>query len=261
MSLSTKLLLLLTTFGMASFANTISFTGPSDTIIGDPYYYDIFGVQLTQPTGSNSDWVATIETNYPETIPGSPDVVPPYVYNGTPYGMGDLLFTWNGNDYGIVLTPHNGYAAGDLYEASGFLTSGQVMGAAASPRPSVPVLLAPGGSLAGVGFLSGAETGNGVTTGLYTVTDDFSAPAGFLFDRRIRYPGIVLCLRQRLHHWLWQFPRRAGAGTGNVFAFGSRSRYRWPPSDALRLLQPCPAPAAILRCGSGRGVCSNSPQL
>jgi hypothetical protein len=165
---------------MASFANTISFTGPSDTIIGDPYYYDIFGVQLTQPTGSNSDWVATIETNYPETIPGSPDVVPPYVYNGTPYGMGDLLFTWNGNDYGIVLTPHNGYAAGDLYEASGFLTSGQVMGAAASPRPSVPVLLAPGGSLAGVGFLSGAETGNGVTTGLYTVTDDFSAPAGFL---------------------------------------------------------------------------------
>jgi len=180
LSLSTKLLLLLTSLGMASFANTISFTGPSDTIIGDPYYYDIFGVQLTQPTGSNSDWVVTIETNYPETIPGSPDVVPPYSYNGTLYGMGDLLFTWNGNDYGIVLSPHNGYAAGDLYEASGFQTSGQVMGIANSPRPEVPVLLDAGGSLAGNGSLSGAETGNGVTTGLYTLTDDFSAPPGFL---------------------------------------------------------------------------------
>jgi hypothetical protein len=165
---------------MAGFANTISFTGPSDTIIGDPYYYDIFGVQLTQPTGGNPDWVVTIETNYPETIPGSPDVVPLYSYNGTLYGMGDLLFTWNGNDYGIVLTPHNGYAAGDLYEASGFQTSGQVMGIANSPRPEVPVLLDAGGSLAGNGSLSGAETGNGVTTGLYTLTDDFSAPPGFL---------------------------------------------------------------------------------
>lgn len=180
MSLSTKLLLLLTTLGMASFANTISFTGPSDTIIGDPLQYDIFGVQLTQPTSSNTDWVVTIETNYPESIPGSPDVVPPYSYNGTLYGMGDLLFTWAGNDYGLVLTPHDGYAAGDLYEASGFQTSGQVMGIAASPRPDVNVLLNSGGTLAGVGFLSGAQTGNGKTTGLYTVTDDFSAPAGFL---------------------------------------------------------------------------------
>ena len=42
------------------------------------------------------------------------------------------------------------------------------------------VLLDAGGSLAGNGSLSGAETGNGVTTGLYTLTDDFSAPPGFL---------------------------------------------------------------------------------
>jgi hypothetical protein len=168
---------------VAGFANTISFTGPSDTIIGDPLEFDIFGVQLTQPTAGNPDWVLMIETNYGVPIPGSTDVVPAYPYgNGVSYGMGDFLITWDGNDYGIVLTPHDGYAAGDLYKVSGFQTSGEVMGIGVSPRPFHPVLIDTGGSLQGIGFLSGAKTGNGTTSALYTITDTFSAPANFLSD-------------------------------------------------------------------------------
>jgi hypothetical protein len=54
------------------------------------------------------------------------------------------------------------------------------MGAGVSPRGAHDVLIDPGGALLGVGFLSGAKTGNGTTSALYTITDEFSAPANFL---------------------------------------------------------------------------------
>jgi hypothetical protein len=172
-------LLTAASFGTSGFAATISFSGPSLPVIGDPLSFKIFGAQLTQPTLGNSDWVLTIETNYGVTLPGSPNVIPDYTYNQIEYGIGDFLIAWNGNDYGIVLSPHDSYTAGSLYSVSGFQTSGQVMGID-SPRPSYPVLIAAGGTSLGSGSLSAAQTGNGTSAALYTITDDFSAPANFL---------------------------------------------------------------------------------
>ena len=171
--------LLAASSSVCALANTVSFSGPSLPIIGDPLQYKIFGAQLTQPTMSNPDWVLTIETNYGVTLPGNPDVIPDFTYNQIEYGMGDFLISWNGNDYGIVLAAHDSYTAGDLYSVSGFQTSGDVMGID-SPRPSYPVLIAAGGNLLGSGTVSAAQTGDGTNTALYTVTDEFSAPAGFL---------------------------------------------------------------------------------
>ncbi len=102
-------LLAAASFGTSGFAATISFSGPSLPVIGDPLSFKIFGAQLTQPTLGNSDWVLTIETNYGVTLPGSPNVIPDYTYNQIEYGIGDFLIAWNGNDYGIVLSPHDSY--------------------------------------------------------------------------------------------------------------------------------------------------------
>lgn len=179
LNLLVSALLAAASFGVCGHAGTISFSGPSLPIIGDPLSFKIFGAQLTQPTLGNPDWVLTVETNYGVTLPGSPNVIPDYTYNQIEYGIGDFLIAWNGNDYGIVLSPHDSYTAGSLYSVSGFQTSGQVMGID-SPRPSYPVLIAAGGTSLGAGSLSAAQTGNGVSAALYTITDDFSAPADFL---------------------------------------------------------------------------------
>jgi hypothetical protein len=124
------------------------------------------------------DFLLTIETNYGAAIPGSPDVIPSFLVGGVPYEIGDFLISWEGNSYAIVLSDHDGYTAGNLYAASGFQSSGQVL--PLSPRPLYPVWLDGGGTQEGAGALSGAQTGDGTTSALYTITDSFSAPAGFL---------------------------------------------------------------------------------
>jgi hypothetical protein len=149
--------------------------------------YEVFVAQLTQPTGGNPDWVLTIETNYPTSIsPGN--VIPTVAWpaNNLQYSIGDFLITWNGVDYGVVLSPHvqagvavdTGFQSGNLYQAPGFQLSSTVL--PVSPDPNQPVWLASVGTLLGAGTVTVAQTGDGNTTGMYTITDEFSAPPDFL---------------------------------------------------------------------------------
>jgi hypothetical protein len=176
-------------------------------IFGDPAEFKIFGAQLSSPTAGNPHWQLTVETNYMATIPGSGAVVPPapYLLNGTSYtqgnhgffSIGDFLINWNGNDYGIDLSPHDSLQVGNLYEVQGFLTAADVMNVPLSGQliaPTGPVLpyaahrsdlfvwLGASGTSLGLGTLSGAHTGDGASSALYTLTDVFDAPAGFLGD-------------------------------------------------------------------------------
>jgi hypothetical protein len=164
-------------------AASVSFAGPfgpGAPIVGEAIIFALQGVQITQPTGSDPNFELTIETNYGAAIPGTTQVIPSYLVGGIAYEIGDFLISWEGNSYGVVLSDHDGYTAGDLYEAAGFQTSAQVLAPVSSPRPSLPVWLDGGGVMAGTGVLSGAQTGDGTTSALYTITDSFSAPAGFL---------------------------------------------------------------------------------
>jgi hypothetical protein len=52
----------------------------------------------------------------------------------------------------------------------------------AAHRSDLDVWLGPNGALLGMGTLSGAQTGDGVNSARFTLTDVFDAPAGFLAD-------------------------------------------------------------------------------
>jgi hypothetical protein len=182
-----KLFLLIGASAACAFASTITFTGPSAPVIGDPLQFDIFYAKLTQPALPGTPWTLTIGTNYGAAIGGDP-VVPGYQYgNVGVFSIGDFLINWDGSLYGVALTSHDGYQAGDLYQVPGFQTSGSIMGVF-STRPNVAVELGAGGGTPfgsnlplGTGTLSGASTGfNGSNGPEFTLTDVFSAPAGFL---------------------------------------------------------------------------------
>lgn len=192
----------------AAFSATITFTGPvfvkgpnegkpctpgvdSFCIIGEPLDFQVFSAKLTTPNG-NPNWTLEIQTNYGAPLPGSPDVIPAYYnvdVNGT-FTMGDFLIQWNGTKYGIALTPHDGYVAGNLYKSpDGYLTSHDVLSKQPNTQefnPTHNVLLAPasGGDPSvnklGDGTLSASKTGDGLNSALYTIMVSFSAPAGFL---------------------------------------------------------------------------------
>lgn len=209
MSLRMKFAVLFAVTTTVMFGSTVNFVGPSQPkpgstiVIGDPLAYEVFGAQLTQPTGSNPNWVLQIETNYGANISGN--TIPPYLYgDGTgPYSIGDFLIAWNGVDYGVVLSPHvaggavDSYTAGNLYQAPGFVTSGDIMNTAGSfsPNPGFNIWISPGGTQVGTGSVTVAKTGTGIDPGvggviqpgdgipseaMYTITAMFSAPAGFL---------------------------------------------------------------------------------
>ncbi len=192
---------------LVSSATTVSFTGPTTpsgvpcavsspqcVIGGDPYA--IYGAQLTTPSAGNPFWTLTIETNYPTAITGN--VIPPAQWGVDllTYSIADVLITWAGQDYGIVLAQHikggnpvDSYGAGNLYLAPNvspdFVPSGtnNTLGVPGilpdSSRPNFPTWLAAGGTLLGTGTITVANNGNG-TPAKYTITDVFSAPADFL---------------------------------------------------------------------------------
>lgn len=209
MTTRASLLLLFIVTAFISSASTITFMGPT-TPSGAPCdpsgpqcvngaNYEVYGVQLSQPTTPNGDWTLTIEENYPNnpTPLVAGNVIPPEEsISGALYSTADFLINWNGTDYGVVLAPHveagasvDNYQAGNLYQAPNTqfdtVLSGQQppnppgvldMG---STHPGQPVWLSPGGTLLGTGTVSVALGGNG-TPAQYTVTDVFSAPADFL---------------------------------------------------------------------------------
>jgi len=204
-------LLLLTS--LAAFGGTISFTGPDDVnghpctpgvtpdcIAGDPLTYEVFKASITSPATAGGLWTLTLDTNYGVTLPGSSTVIPTYPFefntSNPSFGYSDFLISWGGNSYGIVLTAHDGYKVGSMYEVKGtnqFQTSAQAMASYINsttpplqvPRPGLFVELAAGGALQGTGGTVSAAANpgsNGVTDGLYTITDTFSAAPNFLMD-------------------------------------------------------------------------------
>ncbi len=190
-----------------SSATMVSFTGPTTPTgvpcsVSDPQCviggqpYAIYGAQLTTPSAGNPLWTLTIETNYPAAITGN--VIPPAQWGVDlqDYSIADVLISWQGHDYGIVLAQHikagnpvDSYVAGNLYLAPNvspdFVPSGtnNTLGVPGilpdSSRPNAPIWLAAGGTLLGTGTITVVNNGNG-TPAQYTITDTFSAPADFL---------------------------------------------------------------------------------
>lgn len=108
-------------------ADTFTFQGPfgptDGSVVGPVAEFALQDVSLTTPSAPAGEWTVTIHTNYGAPLPGPPgDVIPDW---GS-YAAADFLISWNGGFYGIVLHSHDGYTAGDLYQANGFQTAGQV---------------------------------------------------------------------------------------------------------------------------------------
>jgi len=177
-------------------ASTITFTGPQDgngntcdpngthCIIGDRLTYQMFSATITQPVSPGGLFDLVLQTNYGVPLPGSSEVIPSFAYGRGFFAMCDFMVEWDNKYYGIVLHAHDGYTAGDLYQVSGFQTSGAVMAAQGedSPRPALPSLINAGGTLVGAGTLSASANAgaDGLTQALYKVEVTFAAPANFL---------------------------------------------------------------------------------
>jgi hypothetical protein len=195
-------LVLFAATALTSFGTTLSFPSSQDPsrINGGAAGYEVFGVTLSQPTSTNPDWVLTIDMNYAGEVSGN--TFEPFSVGGIPYTVGDFLIEQTVNnittDYGIALSNHlNGtdgsnYTPGDLYQVIppnprvalsgyGFQTSTALLGTSPG-EGAFPTWLAPGGTNIGNGTLTITDTGTGPdpTPYMYTVTDTFSAPAGFL---------------------------------------------------------------------------------
>jgi hypothetical protein len=191
----TLLVALLTLTANSGFATLYQFIpSPSLPIIGDPIDYKLFSVLLDVP--NSGAYTLTVQTNYGFNegvvmpVPGNPSLIPPFAYGSQSFGMSDFLMTWNNRNYGLVLSPHDGYSIG-LYQlcfSCNFETSGEVMGIGVSPRPNYNVYIAPGSTgvtpnstlIGNVSSLVVGKTGNGTTSAMYTIVETFNAPAGFL---------------------------------------------------------------------------------
>jgi hypothetical protein len=165
---------------LSSFGSSITFQGPfgpgnDSNVLGNQLVFDIQDAILTQPTSANGPWTLTINTNYGTPLPGTTEVVPSFMIDGLTYAMSDFLIQQGNDFYGIVLSAHDGYVAGDVYIASGFQN-------ALHFNTMDPVYLDPGGSLFATGTISASPNpyGNGVTIPEYQVTVSFNAPITFL---------------------------------------------------------------------------------
>jgi len=211
----------------------------------------LYGVQLTSPSSGNI-WTLTIELNYamckPGTsgcslsgtiIPGS--VIPPGQWSDGSYNsISDFLINWNNQDYAVVLAPHiqagssvASYVAGNLYQApntqfdevysgipNDFGAPGVLTG---SPERDLPVWIAAGGALLGAGTVSVALGGNG-TPAMYTITDQFSAPDGFLATGDFTAIASTYLARMGLE------PAPAASLGGIWVGYPSREHlFWWPP--------------------------------
>jgi hypothetical protein len=167
---------------LCAAADVFTFQGPfgatDSSVIGPAAYFALQDMSLATPSTPGGEWTVTVHTNYGAGLPGLPgDVIPDFGF----YAASDFLISWNGAFYGIVLHSHDGYIAGDLYQAAGFQTNGQVRhDPSPDPGDNRDVWVDAGGSLAGTGTLSATGYGDGVTQASYTITDMFQAPDGFL---------------------------------------------------------------------------------
>ena len=204
------ILAMLTLTAETSIAKQYSFTpSPALPVLGNPIDYKVFGVFLNVPSPIPGAYTLTIQTNYGFNqgvvmpVPGHPDLIPPFIFGSQFFGMSDFLMSWNGRDYGLVLSPHDGYNVG-LYQlcfSCSFETSGQVMGIGLSPRPNYNVYIAPGSTnlipnstlIGNVNSLVVSKTGDGINSSMYTIVETFNSPLGFLVDQpfHIEYSSYV----------------------------------------------------------------------
>ena len=131
MSLTGKLLLVLVLTSTHLFALGIVMVDPTfglfgvDPVTGDPLKYAIQNASLMGPSTGSGPFTLIVNTNYGVPLPGSPDVIPSFTEQGfATLWMGDFLIQQGTNYFGIVLSAHDGYLAGDVYEeATGFQNS------------------------------------------------------------------------------------------------------------------------------------------
>jgi hypothetical protein len=198
MSVSRSFLLISVITAATTFASTFSFvpdrTNPAISpvsIIGGADEFEIFGMQLTQPTQSDPDWQLTIETNYGGFMQDGATSIPTFTRNGVVYNIGDFLIQQcdptnplNCNDYGVLLFPHDNYTSaqvGSLFSVNNFLQSQDVLSPLTGIHEGIPVEIGPNGTdiSPSPGTLKVNQTGSG-TAAAYTITVGFSAPSDFL---------------------------------------------------------------------------------
>jgi hypothetical protein len=157
---------------------------------------------------TNPDFQLSIETNYgvndlpgsgvggTSNIPNGASSIPTYLFGGILYNIGDFLIQQGGVDYGVLLYAHDTYTqaqVGSLFRVSGYQDSKDLLPASVAKHEvfldgtEIPVEIQPGGTdLSPTGGTLTVTTNpnmaavlNG-TQALYTITVNFSAPAGFL---------------------------------------------------------------------------------
>ncbi len=191
MSLIGRLLLVLglpcQVFALNILIQDPTFGLPSDPIFGDPLKYAIQDLSLQGPSSGPGLFTLVINTNYGVPLPGSPDVIPSFVEQGfATLQMGDLLIQQGSNFFGVVLSPHDGYLAGDVYQADGFQNS-------IFFNRGLPVSIVPGGVQVGSGTVAAAPNlgCNGVNCAEFRVTETFTLNPGIvLID--INSPFLVM---------------------------------------------------------------------
>jgi hypothetical protein len=177
-----KLLFALALIPSNAWANQVLLVDPtfglaSDPVFGDPLKYAIQDASLTGPSSGAGPFVIGVDTNYGVPLPGSPDVIPSFIEQGfATLWMGDFLIQQGNLYFAVVLSPHDGYAAGDVYQGSGFQDS-------VFFNRGVPVSLAPGGVQIGTGTVSAAvNVGcNGVQCAQFRAIDSFTLDPGKSF--------------------------------------------------------------------------------
>lgn len=181
-SMMRNALLALAVFPFHAAANQIILSDPTfglagDPVFGDPLRFAIQDASLTGPSAGAGPFVLVVNTNYGVPLPGSPDVIPSFVEQGfATLWMGDFLIQQGGRFWAIVLSAHDGYVAGDVYEGTGFQNS-------IFFNRGVPVSLAPGGVQVGTGTVSAAvNVGcDGVKCAEFKVLDVFTLDPGATF--------------------------------------------------------------------------------
>jgi hypothetical protein len=171
-------------FGAFSASATTVFTSPyygqnpgsandQDGVIGLNAQFDIQSVVFTNITPSNVTVQIDFNYNYGDIK------LSPFTVDGINLQAADLLFTSGSDMWGIALSSHPGFMAGDLYSVDDFLTAKQVLGnPAASYNPNDVVWMNNDGNqrLAGTGTVSTVGIGGDEVQ----TTLSFTPPANLL---------------------------------------------------------------------------------
>jgi hypothetical protein len=184
------------TFGQSQNNCTLTYAPPYDTcdVMGDEMLYDI-----QKATVSFSGGMATVSiyTNTGAVPYGGPLTLGPFNDAGETLIPGDIFFYgptagYDPNDpstiqnlqYGIALTDHGSFTAGDLYDISGGIdteTAEMALDDGSDMyRRDETVLLAGAGGPASSGTVTVTDYGDGITSAQYEITVTVPLTAGLL---------------------------------------------------------------------------------